>query len=317
MTSKTHAIPAEWLGWRESFLETLIFTQGRAKATLTSYRSDLDDFFAFAARHQWRMETLTSTEIMDYLASLTAHGMTPATLARRNSALRQWFRFLLSERVRTDNPVLLVRSPKRIRHLPKVLSKKEVTKLVDTAREDTSNEGVRLNAIMEMIYASGMRVSELVSLKLQHIERNPKKPKEIAPYFMIRGKGAKDRLVPLHASAIEALGRYLTVRESFLSKNRDSEWLFPSRRSGHMTRQYVGQQLKALCRRAGVDPEHCSPHTLRHSFATHLLEGGADLRVIQELLGHADIATTQIYTHVTGNRLQKAMAKHHPLARKK
>jgi integrase/recombinase XerD len=123
--------------------------------------------------------------------------------------------------------------------------------------------------------------------------------------------------VPLHASAIEALKRYLTLRDSFIPKNHESTWLFPSRKSGHITRQYVGQQLKALCRRAGIDPEKCSPHTLRHSFATHLLEGGADLRVIQELLGHSDIATTQIYTHVTGDRLQKAVTKHHPLSKKK
>lgn len=317
MISETHAIPANWLGWRESFLETLISTQGRARATLSSYRSDLDDFFAFAAGKKWRMETLTSTDIADYLASLTERGMTPSTLARRNSALRQWFKFLISDRLRSDNPVLMVSTPKRARTLPKVLTKKEVMKLVDTTREDGSAEGVRFNTIMEMIYASGMRVSELVSLKMQHIERNPKKPKDIAPYFMVRGKGAKDRLVPLHPSAIEALQRYLTLREHFIPKNRESEWLFPSRKSGHITRQYVGQQLKALCQRAGIDPRKCSPHTLRHSFATHLLEGGADLRVIQELLGHADIATTQIYTHVTEDRLQKAVTKHHPLAKKK
>ena len=316
--TNTHAISPLWVGWRESFLEMLIATRGASFATLSSYRSDLDDFFSFAAHQKLAMETLSHHAITEYLASLTQRGMAASTLARRRSALSQWFKFLISEKIRTDNPVLLTSSPRRTRHLPNVLSKAEVAALVQLAHADGSAEGVRLCALMELIYASGMRVSELVTLTMAHIQRNPKKRHEIAPYFMVRGKGSKDRIVPLHTSALAALERYLSLREQFIPSHRDSHWLFPSSgKTGHLTRQRFGQMLKQLCLDANIDPARCSPHTLRHSFATHLLEGGADLRVIQELLGHVDIGTTQIYTHVANTRLQKTVAKHHPLARKK
>ena len=263
------------------------------------------------------MDAITHQHVSDYLADLTARHMAPSTLARRRSSLVQWFKFLISDRIITENPVLLVRTPKRVRSLPKLLSREEVTQLITTARADGTSEGIRLCALMELIYASGMRVSELVSLTLHHLQRDPKKPKQLQPYFMIRGKGGKDRIVPLHTAALQALGQYLDIRESFIPSHRDSNWLFPSSsKEGHLTRQRFGQLLKNLCLSAGIDPARCSPHTLRHSFATHLLEGGADLRVIQELLGHADIATTQIYTHVATKRLEKIMNAHHPLADK-
>lgn len=313
----THATPTNWLGWRDAFLETLSAAHGRSQATLSSYRSDLDDFFAYATKRGASMEALGHALLIDYFADLTARGMSSSTLARRRSALTQWFKFLLSERTRADNPMLLVSAPKRSRALPKVLAKDEVHKLVEAACTDGSSaEGIRLNALMELIYASGMRVSELVSLTLSHIERDPT-TKAIQPYFMVRGKGSKDRIVPLHTSAIEALTKYMQLRGGFIPKGRNSRWLFPSfGKSGHLTRQRFGQMLKELCAKAGLDPSRCSPHTLRHSFATHLLEGGADLRVIQELLGHADITTTQIYTHVATGRLAKTVAAHHPLAKK-
>lgn len=298
-------------------MEALIATRGAALTTVSSYRTDLDDFFAYASQKQLSMETLTHAEISDYLASLTARGMSPATLARRRSALTQWFKFLISDRIRADNPVLLSPAPRRRRTLPHVLTREQVNALVETARADTSAEGVRLNCLMELIYASGMRVSELVTLTLAHIQRDPQRRTKIAPYFLITGKGSKDRLVPLHATAIEAMEAYLTVREQFLPTPLDMPWLFPSSgKSGHLTRQRFGQMLKQLCFDSGIDPAHCSPHTLRHSFATHLLEGGADLRVIQELLGHADISTTQIYTHVSSERLNEVVTTHHPLAKK-
>jgi integrase/recombinase XerD len=296
----------------------LIASRGASVATRDSYRRDLDDFFSFLSQHAWQMQSLQHQHIADYLASLSQRHMAPATLARRRSALTQWFKFLISERIISENPVLLVRAPKRERSLPKLLSKEEVQQLIQTAQSDTSIEGVRLNALMEIIYASGMRVSELVSLRTQHVQRDPKRPKRIQPYFMITGKGSKDRIVPLHGRAIEALGNYLTVREQFIPKGRDSNFLFPSTgKAGHLTRQRFGQLLKALCAGAGIAPKRCSPHTLRHSFATHLLEGGADLRVIQELLGHADIATTQIYTHVADARLVSVIERKHPLSKQK
>ena len=316
MTTTSHATPASWLGWRDAFLEMLVATRGSSLATSDSYRRDLDDFFAYASQHQQDMLTLGHGEISDYLADLSNRAMAPATLSRRRSALTQWFKFLISERLITENPVLLARGPKRTRTLPKLLTREEVQRLITAAHSDNTLEASRLNALMELIYASGMRVSELVTLTLQHIQRNPKS-RQIQPFFLITGKGNKDRIVPLHQTALHALQAYLAVRDQFLPKNRESKFLFPSHsKQGHLTRQRFGQLLKELCVAAAIDPTRCSPHTLRHSFATHLLEGGADLRVIQELLGHSDIATTQIYTHVADSRLVSIMNSKHPLAKK-
>lgn len=322
MTKKNvHVTPTEWLGWRDAFLESLIASRGAALTTRDSYRRDLDDFFDFAAVYTFDMRTLTHVEMADYLHDLQSRGMTAATTARRRSALSQWFKFLISERLRQDNPMLLLPSTKRKRALPKLLSKEEIERLVEITSHDTSSEGIRLNALMEIIYASGMRVSELVSLTMQHVQRHPRKTRQIQPYFIITGKGGKDRLVPLHARAVDALNNYLAIRNCFEPDNLSSKWLFPDRmkrggptKIGHMTRQKFASSLKVLCIQAGIDPNRCSPHTLRHSFATHLLEGGADLRVIQELLGHADIATTQIYTHVATGRLKSVVNSKHPLA---
>ncbi len=296
----------------------LISSRGASMATVESYRSDLGDFFAFTIRKKWAMESLTHNDVSDYLADLTARSMASSTLARRRSALTQWFKFLVSDHIRSDNPVLMTAAPRAERRLPKVFSKDEVSRLVNAAAEDASPDGIRMRALMELIYASGLRVSELVSLKLSHIERDPK-TRAITPYFTVRGKGGKDRLVPLHKTALETLEHYLTLRmEHFAPSHKDNDWLFPSSgKQGFLTRQRFGQLLKCLCAKAGIDHKRCSPHVLRHSFATHMLEGGADLRVIQELLGHADIGTTQIYTHVADGRLAKTVAKHHPLAKKK
>lgn len=319
--ASTHATPAHWLGWRGAFMEMLLATRGTSQTTCRSYQHDLDDFFAFLLTHSLEMDALTHAHITDYFIELTARGMATSTLARRRSALTQWFKFLINEQVVGENPVLLVRAPKTGRKLPKLLSQQEIEALIHTAQQDNSAEGIRLQALMEMIYASGMRVSELVTLSLHHIQRDPKHPKKIQPYFIITGKGQKDRLVPLHKTAIKALQHYLEVRELFLSPHQHSKWLFPDRlksgrptREGHFSRQKFGAALKKLCLEAGIAPNRCSPHTLRHSFATHLLEGGADLRVIQELLGHADIATTQIYTHVANARLQHVIDEFHPLS---
>lgn len=311
-------IPAQWLGFKESFLEMMATTKGSSQNTLQSYSRDLDDFLLFSAKKHYVMATLSHKEVGTYLADLTGRGMEASTLARKRSALNQWFRFLVHERVRADNPVALTSAPRRNRPLPNVLSEEEITALLETARNDSSADGMRMLALLELMYASGMRVSELVTLSTRHIERDLSRKGAIQPYFIIKGKGAKERLVPLHPRAIGAMEAYLALRDSFVPKAKNSAWLFPSHgKEGHLTRQRFGQLLKALCLKADLDPERCSPHTLRHSFATHLLEGGADLRVIQELLGHADISTTQIYTHVAGERLEKVVNEHHPLAKKK
>lgn len=325
MHETPHATPTQWLGWRDAFLEMLVATRGASLATRDAYRRDLDDFFLYAYTHGLSMQRMGHSELTAYLDDLTTQRqMAASTIVRRRSALVQWFKFLISERIITENPVLLVRTPKLGRRLPKLLSKTEVAQLIALAQQDSSAEGLRLNALMEIIYASGMRVSELVSLTMAHIERDPKRPKHIASYFMVRGKGSKDRIVPLHAGAVAALKHYLAVRAKFIPEPLDSKWLFPdflkggrATREGHISRQKFASALKRLCHQAGIDPRRCSPHTLRHSFATHLLEGGADLRVIQELLGHADIATTQIYTHVADSRLVSVMNSKHPLAKKR
>ena len=292
--------------------------RGSSVATAESYRRDLADFFAYAAARKLDMANVGHHDITAYLSDLDARSMSSSTLARRRSSLTQWFKFLIGERIMAENPMLMLPTAKRSRTLPKLLSRDEVESLIATARADTTPEGLRLNALMEIVYASGMRVSELVTLTLRHIGRDPKNPKKFQPYFIVTGKGSKDRLVPLHASALTALSYYLEVRDMFVPARRDSPYLFPSHgKQGHLTRQRFGQMLKALCADAGIDPARCSPHTLRHSFATHLLEGGADLRVIQELLGHADIATTQIYTHVADTRLTDVVNTKHPLAKRK
>jgi len=303
---------------KNSFLEMLASERGAAKLSIEAYRRDLDDFFAFASEKNMAIESLNHQHISSYLSALTKRGMSPATLARRRSALKQFFGFLVREQLRADNPLLLVVAGKQTRSLPHVLGHAELKALSATAAKDTSAEGLRLRALLELTYASGMRVSELVTLTLQHLERDPKKPSKLQPFLMVRGKGSKDRIVPLHHGAIAALEDYLQVRESFIPAHKDSRYVFPARgKAGHLSRQKFHQDLKLLCVQAGINPEHCSPHTLRHSFATHLLEGGADLRVIQELLGHADISTTQIYTHVASSRLKEVVNKKHPLAKKK
>jgi len=311
-------IPEHWLTLKEAFLEMLAVEKGAATNTLEAYGRDLDDFFLVTCKRREAMESISHIAITDYLADLAARGMTPSSQTRKRSAISQWFRFLVREEVRADNPALLTCAPRRNRHLPDVLTTAEVDQLLATARADVSPEGVRLLVLLELTYAAGLRVSELVTLRLTQIERDAKRKDVIAPYLMIRGKGNKERLVPLHSHAIGALEMYLARRAEFLPDGGESPWLFASRgRGGYLTRQRFGQLLKELLLRAGLDPARCSPHTLRHSFATHLLSGGADLRVIQELLGHSDISTTQIYTHVAGDRLRELVATHHPLARRK
>jgi len=292
--------------------------KGSAQNTLQSYSRDLDDFLLHSAKKKHVMATLTHKDISAYLAELTQRGMEPSSQARKRSTLNQWFRFLVREKIRADNPVALTHSPRRTRTLPNVLTEKEINQLLDTARENSTPEGVRMLALLELMYASGMRVSELVTLSTRHIERDVSRKGAIQPYFLIKGKGGKERIVPLHPRAIGALEAYMGMRPVFEGVGKSSHWLFPSRgKEGHLTRQRFGQMLKELCFTANMDPERCSPHTLRHSFATHLLSGGADLRVIQELLGHADISTTQIYTHVAGEHLHDVVTKNHPLANKK
>ena len=236
------------------------------------------------------------------------------TVARRLSALRQFYRYLVSENIRKDDPTSTIESPKQGRTLPKTLSESEVSILIKTAASQGGSDSVRLVALLEMLYATGLRVSELVGLPLAAVG-------EETQFLMVEGKGGRERMVPLSDSAQKALAEYMNVRGQFVAGEeaaRQSKWLYPSRTSdsGHLTRQRFAQLLKDLARAAKIDEDHVSPHILRHAFATHLLSNGADLRAVQKMLGHADIATTQIYTHVIGKKLKKTVEEAHPMAKK-
>jgi integrase/recombinase XerD len=241
-----------------------------------------------------------------YLEQLARDGFDASTAARRLSALRQFYRFLLSENVRADDPSAAIDAPKRGRRLPKVLTEADVKALLEAARALNGDDGLRATALLEVLYATGLRVSELLSLPVSAAAAH-------GGVVIVRGKGNKERMVPLTHEAIAALKHWLTARAR---NERESPWLFPSPiRKRHLTRQWFAQLLKSLAAAAGLDPRRVSPHVVRHAFASHLLAHGADLRAVQEMLGHADIATTQIYTHVLEERLKSAVREHHPLAR--
>ena len=290
----------------EGFIEMLSAERGAARNTLEAYRRDLADFATFLSSD---ISAAATEDIRRYLESLSERGMRASTAARRLSALRQFFRFLYAEGVRPDDPSAAIDSPRRARPLPKILSESEVDRLLVASRQAPAPEGLRLVALMEVLYATGLRVSELVALP--HPTASPARP-----YLLVRGKGGRERVVPLSEPALDALRRYETVRGRFVRRPADGKWLFPSRaKGGHLTRQRFSQLVKQLARQAGIDLQKASPHTLRHAFASHLLARGADLRAVQQMLGHADIATTQIYTHVLQERLRNLVEEHHPLAK--
>jgi integrase/recombinase XerD len=293
----------------EAFLEMLAAERGAARLTLSAYGGDLHDFLGFLG--DTAIEAAASDDLRRYLAKLKRAQMQPRTAARRLSALRQFYRFLVVDGRRQDDPTAALDAPRIGRPLPKLVSESEATRLLEQARAKPGAEGARLVALLELLYGTGLRVSELVSLPLAAVRGDPR-------FLVVRGKGDKERLVPLGEPARQALEAYLARRGEFLDEARAARFLFPSRSAeGHLTRRRCGQLLKELALAAGMDPARLSPHVLRHAFATHLLDHGADLRSVQEMLGHADIATTQIYTHVAGDRLQRVVAEHHPLARKK
>ena len=298
-------------GWAEAFLEMMAVERAAAKNTLTAYGKDLADASGFLAGRGRDLGDASAEDIEAYFAALGARGLSPATASRRRAAVRQFYRFVLGEAWRTDDPSRRVDAPKRGRPLPKVLSRDEVDAIIAAASAKDGAQGLRMGCVVELIYASGLRISELTALPLAALARDP-------AYLMVTGKGGKDRLAPLNTAARTAVKAYLEARKTFLPKgDLANPWLFPSRgKAGRMTPRRFAQLLDEAAADAGIDPARVSPHVLRHAFATHLLEGGADLRVVQKLLGHADIATTQIYTHVAGDRLAQVVASKHPLSRK-
>ncbi|SLN32689.1 site-specific tyrosine recombinase XerD [Oceanibacterium hippocampi] len=293
----------------DGFLEMLAAERGHAGNTLLAYRRDLEDFAAWqAGRGGPDIGAAPADALRGYLAGMGAAGMASATIARRLSALRQYYRFLYAEGIRGDDPSAEIDSPKRGRRLPKAIGEAEVDALLEAARAIEGAEGARLRCLLELLYATGLRVSELVTLPFPLLRRGSR-------VLLVRGKGNKERMVPLSEPALAALEDYLPHRERFLAGAGSLRYLFPSRGAdGHLTRQRVQQRLKALAVAAGIPPARISPHVLRHAFATHLLSHGADLRAVQKMLGHADISTTEIYTHVLAERLQRLVQDHHPLS---
>ncbi|HTZ76418.1 MAG TPA: site-specific tyrosine recombinase XerD [Stellaceae bacterium] len=295
----------------EAFLEMLAAERGAAPLTIEAYRSDLEHLGGVLARGGSTIDAAGARDLRRYLGTLARADLAPRSVARRLSALRQFYRFLVVDGVRRDDPTLGLDGPRPGRPLPKTLGEDEIAALIAAAGRDTTPEGVRLHCILELLYASGLRISELVRLPLAAA-------REDARFLLVRGKGGKERLVPLGDPARAALRAYRDCRPHFLAEGKTSPWLFPSRSApGFLTRHRVGQLLKALAAEAGLDPGRLSPHVLRHAFASHLVDHGADLRSVQEMLGHADIATTQIYTHVERQRLARLVEAHHPLSRKK
>lgn len=294
----------------EAFLEMQSAEKGASANTISAYRRDL----AFSSESLGaRLLAADRTELEGLIATLARDGMSPATQRRRLSSLRQFFRFLFVEGIRADNPALAIEQPRAARPLPKTLSYRDVTRLINQAREEAEASpaklpALRMRALVELLYATGLRVSELVSLPVAVARRD-------ADFFVVRGKGNKDRLIPLSPSARAALGAYLRLHDPHGLASQDAP-LFPADGdSGHLCRQVFARDLKGLGARAGLRAAELSPHVLRHAFASHLVQNGADLRVVQQLLGHADISTTQIYTHVLEERLAGLVRDNHPLAR--
>jgi integrase/recombinase XerD len=296
--------------WTDAFLEMMAVERAAASNTLLAYGKDLAEAAGFLAKRRSTLATATAEDVEAYFADLGARGMAAATAARRRAAVRQFYRFVLGEGWRTDDPSRRVDAPKRGRPLPKLLTREEVERLIAAGLGDGGAEGLRLACMIELLYASGLRVSELVALPLSAVIRDP-------AFIIVRGKGGKERLAPLSGPARAGLKAYLGARPAFLPKgDRANPALFPSRGAGgRLTARRVAQMLDQAALNAGIDPAKVSPHVLRHAFATHLLEGGADLRTVQTLLGHADISTTQIYTHVASDRLSEVVRAKHPLAR--
>jgi integrase/recombinase XerD len=303
------------------FLDMLAAEQGAGSNTLDAYRRDLTDFAEFLTRAGQSFGGAQTQTLRDYLADLDTRGFKSSSVARRLSAMRHLFRFLLSERIRSDDPAAILSGPKRGRGLPKVLSISDVDRMLTRAKELTQADAspaqrlraLRLHCLLEVLYATGLRVSELVSLPQSAARRDVR-------MIVVRGKGNKERLVPLNEASRQAMADYLAAMEVMKPERKKaapSKWLFPSfGESGHLTRQHFARDLKELAAASGLPPRLVSPHVLRHAFASHLLHNGADLRIVQTLLGHTDISTTQIYTHVVEERLKSLVRDLHPLAEK-
>lgn len=297
----------------ENFLEMMSAERGAAANTIAAYRRDLEAFAEDCGNTS--IVAAATEDVRRWIGRIAASGMSASSQARKLSALRQFFQFLFSEGIRSDDPCATIDSPKPGRSLPKVMSQADVDRLLDAAKEEVDAaktaagklKAARLHALLELLYCTGLRVSELISLPSSTASCREQ-------FIVVTGKGNKERLVPLGAKAVAAMRCYLDLCEQVHATTPD-DWLFPaSGKSGHLSRQHFARGLKALASRAGLPASKVSPHVLRHAFASHLLQNGADLRAVQQLLGHSDISTTQIYTHVLEDRLRELVESAHPLA---
>ncbi len=292
----------------EAFLEMMVAERAAAANTVAAYRRDLENLAVFLAARDQAVHRADVDSLRDYLGWMTAQGLAARTAARRLSCLRQFHRFLFVEAIRRDDPTHVLDSPRLGRPLPKYLNETEVEALLTAARAWPGARGIRATALLELLYAAGLRVSELVALPLAAVARG-------GDMLLVRGKGSKERMVPIGEPARKAVAAWLPLRDAAMPRRSASKWLFPSDAAeGHLTRDGFTKMLAELAGAAEIAPSRLSPHVLRHSFATHLLSHGADLRQVQQMLGHADISTTQIYTHVLDERLKALVNRHHPLA---
>lgn len=299
----------------DNFLEMMSAERGASKNTLEAYRRDL--YWANEELSAFGVTLLESgrENLTKILSSMQSQGFAATSQARRLSTLRQFFQFLYAEGFRSDDPSGDIDTPKKRTNLPKIISEQQVTHLLDLAENEAKRgdysavehkRAMRLHTIVELLYATGLRISELVSLPVRIVRGQP-------DFILVRGKGAKERMVPLSEKAKEALKEWLALRDNTV--DRDSPYLFPAHADqGYIARQLVARELKTLAVASGISVHNISPHVIRHAFASHLLQHGADLRVVQQLLGHSDISTTQIYTHVLEEKLQSLVNDHHPLA---
>ena len=313
----------------ENFLNNLLAEKGSAKNTIISYKKDLEELFDFLK--DIKIEEITTKDLKKYLEFLYKNDVATSTMARHISSIKQFFNFLQLENIITENPASLLDHPKIQANIPEILTEKEIEKLLDTAKKDKSNYGIQLYTMLELLYATGLRISELVEMKISDIQKKYRSDGlyTIDDFLIINGKGNKERLIPINKTAKDALIKYINLRESLLN-GKKSEWLWTTmatfskdkkdtkvifKKDNHIARQIFALNLKQLAIESNINPEKVHPHILRHSFATHILQRGADLRVVQELLGHSDISTTQIYTHIADEKLKKIVNELHPLAK--
>ena len=293
-----------------NFLEMIVIERGLAKNTAFSYKNDLNQLNEFCKKKNLSILKIDEKKLEDYLSKFIDQGFEKSSLARKISTYTQFFDFLTVEKIIKNNPIKNIKQPKLDSKLPVIISIKDIQNLISYSKQDTSNLGIRLNCMIEIMYASGIRVSELVSMTLASLYQDKN-------FIIISGKGNKERLIPISKDTQNTINDYLKIRKLFFNKSKEVKWLFPSKQSkiGHITRQRFSQLLSLLADKADVQIKKISPHKLRHAFASHLLANGADLRSLQQMLGHEDISTTQIYTHILDERLKQIVKDKHPLSK--